>query len=193
MNENEDIQNTTNIPPPDSTVSGSAVNLQRDNVPRVGKEPEETEEQKELREALEPYNRFPKLRRWVEFFTDKNNTKTYGNRTESVIQAGYDVKDRVSASQIGAQNFRKLKGLASIFAEDKQVTFEKLMETALARALTSENKAWWDDIMDLLGYKDLKPAIVVNNNTQNNTQFNLGSAEVKDWNAEFKKFLEQNT
>ena len=154
-----------------------------------GEPKKETEEEKELKELIAPFNRFPKLKKWTELFTDKNNKETYGNRTESAMQA-YDCKDRVSAGVIGSQNFKKLRGIASIFAEDKGVTFEKMMDVALARAVSSENIVWWNTVMDMTGYRDLQTQTVINNNTQNNVQYNLNDDKVIDWNDSFKKFLE---
>lgn len=155
-------------------------------------EPVESQEDKELKAELESLNRYPKLRKWAQLFTDKSNTATYGNRTESAMQAGYNVKDRVSAAQIGAQNFRKLKGLATLFAEDQGVTFNKLMTTISARALTNENPKWTELFMEILGYRDAKGVVVnFNNNTQNNTQINVNAPEVKDFDKEFKNYLKQ--
>lgn len=150
-----------------------------------------TEEEKELVKELQYFDKYPKLKHWAILFTDKNNKATYGNRTESAMQA-YNCNNRITAAAIGSQNFKKLHGLASIFAEDKGITFDKFMETAMARALTSENPRWWEMIATVLGYHDAKnaPQVVVNNNTQNNTNYNLNAPEVVDFNQKFKKFIE---
>lgn len=150
---------------------------------------EKTPEQKELDQALIPFERYPKLKRWTELFLDKNNKATYGNRTESAMIA-YDCKDRVSAGSIGYQNYKKLYGLASILAEDNGVTVDKLINVAAARALSHDNPRWWELYTEMTGLRDPKGAqFVVNNNTQNNTQINVNEADQVNYNEQFKSFV----
>lgn len=154
------------------------------------KEIEPTEEEKELKQLLIPFERYPKLNEWVRLFTDKNNKDTYGNRTESAMRA-YDCKDRASASAIGVQNFRKLRHLASVFVEDRGITIEKLLTVAATRAITSDNPEWFKLLASITDIHDPKaPSITVNNNTQNN-QFNINGDEAENFSKKFKDFLEK--
>lgn len=190
MNEDttqQDIKNAAVLDTPGGVLPVSADDVPGGGLPKVESEP--TEEEQELANALSPFNQSPRLQRWVELFLDKNNKETYGNRTECAMRV-YDCKNRAVAATIGSQNFKKLNGVASIFADDKGITFEKLMDVAMARALSAQDSSWWTLVMDMLGYRDLKPAVVVQNNTQNNTQYNLNAPEVVDFNKNFKKFLE---
>lgn len=154
-----------------------------------GAEIEPSEEEQELSELIKPFKRFPKLKKWTELFLDKNNPKTYGNRTESAMQA-YNCKDRLSASAIGVQNFRKLRGVMAIFADDKGITIDKVIEVTAARALTSDSPEWMKLFTSMTGIYDPKaPQLIVNNNTQNNTQINIASADQVDFNKAFKDFV----
>lgn len=149
-----------------------------------------TTEDKELKQALIPFEKYPKLKKWTELFLDKSNRATYGNRTESAMQA-YDCKDRVSAGNIGYQNYKKLYGLASILAEDSGVTVDKLINVAGARALTHENPRWFELYTEMTGIRDPKGAIVINNNMQNNTQININEPEAINHSEKFKDYLKQ--
>lgn len=147
-----------------------------------------TPEEKEYQQGIEAFNRYPKLKKWAELFLDKNNKATYGNRTESAMQA-YDCKNRVVAGQIGAQNFKKLRGLASAFADQEGFTFELLYRKAVNEVINSDNPAWFDRVLELLDYKDNKFVVASQvNNIQNNYNFN--GEQTEDFSAKFKKFLE---
>lgn len=148
-------------------------------------------EEKEIKIVKKQYKLTPKFNAWVQYFTNKNNPETYGNKTQSAILAySLDPKTEYAiAGSMGYQNFKKLQSLASVFADHKGVTFDKLMQTAMARAMSSENPEWWDRVMEMTGYKEPKGAqVVVQNNTQNNVQVN--GAEAVDFSAKFKQFLE---
>lgn len=164
---------------------------QERNTPVAQELKEESAEDKEIRAQIESFDRFPKLRKWATLFTDKNNKATYGNRTESAMQA-YDCKDRFSAMAIGSQNFRKLKGLASMFMENSGKSFEDLINVILARAMTSERRDWMDLALEITDYKDPKgtPSIAIQNNVQTNIQ--VGEAEKVDFDAAFKEFIKNS-
>ncbi len=59
---------------------------------------------------------------WLKHFTDIDNPKTFNNRTESTYAAGYAVNSRECASQIGSQNFRKLKAHISKWLNEAGLT-----------------------------------------------------------------------
>lgn len=153
--------------------------------------PEVSEEEKEISHTLESFERFPKLKKWAELFTNKDNKATYGNRTESAMQA-YNCKSRPIAGNIGSQNYKKLHGVASLFAEDRGVTVTSMLEVLAARALSSESAEWWKLAASVFGIHDPKvPQLLVQNNTQINASLSVDNPEVIDFNASFKRFLEQ--
>lgn len=129
---------------------------------------------------------------WCYYFTDKKNKDTYGNKTQSAIKA-YNLdpdKQYSSAGVIGYENYKKLKGIASQFIEDKGFTLPKMLDIALAKMMKTDNKAWYDEVMILAGNKEPAGAQVL---VQNNTQINnidLNAVEAKDFNKKFQKFLE---
>lgn len=121
---------------------------------------------------------------------DRKNDETYGNKTQSALKA-YNldpVKQYHSAGQIGYENYKKLESFASLYLEEKGFTLPKLLDIATARALSTDNKAWWDELMIMTGNKK---AIVPQNVTTNNTQININAAEAVNFNAKFKEFLEK--
>lgn len=129
----------------------------------------------------------PKEIKFFNLFTDEKNKETYGNRTESAMQA-FDCSSRAVAATIGSRLFRKVKGLASSFADQKGYTFEILMGRALTQATSTESPEWWDRVMDMLEYRDLKPTVQVQQNTQNN-YYDLRSPEVEKVNKAIKEAL----
>lgn len=151
---------------------------------------EQSDEDTEIQQLLVPFDKYPKLKKWVQLFTDPKNKQTYGNRTESAMQA-YNCKDRIVAASIGYQNFRKLQGLASIFVENKGITIEKLITVLATRAITSENPKWFEMFAEMIGIRDPKGAsMIINNVQQNNTIATTVSEEdQKSFNERFKEFV----
>ncbi len=150
-----------------------------------------SEEEQEIARLREALNKSPKLSKWLELFLDQSNPKTYGNKTESAMQA-YDCKSRHDAGNIGYQNYKKLGGIASMYLETKGVTAGKLLDVAVAKLYESKNgggKEWWETIATLTGVKEPNNAqILVQNNTQVNN-YDLNAPEVKDFNKKFEEFL----
>ena len=97
-----------------------------------------------------------KFNDWVEYFLDKKNKETYGNLTQSAIRAYMlDPKEQYdSASTIGSENYRKLRHLASMYAETKGLGFGKMLDIATQKMLVSKTPEWWDRLMKLFGYAD---------------------------------------
>lgn len=172
----------------DTVSAGSPSVLATPPVPEIIETNED--EEKEIEEVKVKYKLTPKFNRWCELYTDPKNKRTYGNKTESAIQAyGLDpVKQRVVAGSMGYQNFKKLQNAASIFAEQKGYTFDKWLDVGWLKMLQSNSPDWWDRVGDLTGYRSMKPAVVVQNNTQNN-QYNLNAPEVVDFNKKFREFI----
>lgn len=151
---------------------------------------EQNDEDEEVQRLLIPFDKYPKLKKWVQLFTDQDNRETYGNRTESAMQA-YNCKDRIVAASIGYQNFRKLQGLASIFVENKGITIEKIITVLATRAITSENPKWFEMFTEMMGIRDPKGAsVVINNVQQNNTMItDISDEEKKSFNEQFREWV----
>jgi hypothetical protein len=150
---------------------------------------EPTEEQKQ-------YIITQKFEDWVAAFIDKKSP-TYGNATQSAIKA-YNldpVKQYGSAAQIGLANVKKHKGLAMQYAESRGLTYGSILDIQITKATDSkakDQKAWFDDLKEDLGYREPRGAQVIIQNTQNNANIDLNAPEAKDFNKEFKKFLYQD-
>jgi hypothetical protein len=155
--------------------------------PAVPEEKELSTEEKEIKEIIDRYEKYPKLSKWIQLFLSKDNKETFGNRTESAMRS-YNCKDRVSAAEIGAQNFRKLKGLASAYAEIKGFGVGKMIDIGLAKTLQSEDPRWYEIMGSMLDFYYPKAQVQIQNNTQNNIQVN--EADTIDFQSAFKKFLE---
>jgi hypothetical protein len=91
-----------------------------------------------------------KFKRWVELFTDKSNSKFYGNKTQCAL-AAYDTNNYDSASSIGYQNFRKLQFLASEILEKEGFGFAEMMKIGMAKVMHG-TFADWDKMMERCGY-----------------------------------------
>jgi hypothetical protein len=117
---------------------------------------------------------------------DKENKQTYGNATQSVIEA-YQLDPKTqygSACQIAHDNIRKHKYLGLMYAETKMVTTGKddvgnkiesqfglgmMLDVAIARMLQSKYPDWWDRVMELCGFSEPKGGVnIYNNNSQTN-------------------------
>lgn len=184
------IQGNTDEPRNDNAAATGVVLHKQGLLNNKPAKPVLTDEEKELQQALIPFKKYPKLKKWTELFLDKSNKATYGNRTESAMQA-YDCGNRADAATIGSQNYRKLKGLALNFFEDKGVTVEKLLDVLAARALTSDKAEWWKLAAEVVGIHDPKlPSVVVNNNTQNNITVDVNGQEMESFNESFQRFVE---
>lgn len=67
-----------------------------------------------------------KLLLWFKYFLDASNPETYLNNTNSAVAAGYKAKSRECFGSIGAQNFKKLKGLISVWLDENGMSPEAL-------------------------------------------------------------------
>jgi hypothetical protein len=156
---------------------------------------EETPEQEEasaVEEIKKEYKLTPKFNKWVECFFDKSpDSKTYMNKTQSAIVA-YNL-DSVTeygiAGSMGYQNFKKLQNVASRIGDEKGWTFEKFMQVGWLNALKSDKPEWWDRMGDMLGFRSMKPQVVVQQNTQNNTLIEVADGDKKSFNDQFKDFI----
>lgn len=150
-------------------------------------------EEKELAEVKTQYKLTPKFTAWIKCFTDPKEKATYGNKTQSAIKAySLDpVKDYAVAGSMGYQNFKKLQSVASIFAEQKGYTFDKMMDAAWLKFLKSEDPAWFDRLADWFGVRDLKPTTLIDARSQTNI-INVPEGEKKTFNDQFRDFVKSS-
>lgn len=184
-------------------VQGNETNLSRATDNRGGTrgdilaveptEPDVSAEEKELAEVKTQYKLTPKFTAWIKCFTDPKEKATYGNKTQSAIKAySLDpVKDYAVAGSMGYQNFKKLQSVASIFAEQKGYTFDKMMDAAWLKFLKSEDPAWFDRLADWFGVRDLKPTTVIDARSQTNI-INVPEGEKKTFNDQFRDFIKSS-
>lgn len=162
-------------------------------------EPPEHTEEKEIAEVKKKYILTPKFNKWFEYFTQKGHTvhikgedkETYMNQTLSTIKA-YNldpVREYHLGSTIGHKNMRKAENLASTIAAEKGYTIDKFVDVAYLNMMKKESPEWWDRFGDMVGFRSMKPQVVVQNNTQNNTLINVPDGEKKSFNDQFREFV----
>jgi len=133
----------------------------------------------------------PKLQHFLELVTDKSNAKTYGNMTESAMQA-YDCKNRVSAATLGHKAYRKVKTLGLAYADDRGHTLGKMIDVAMAKLYDSKNGGgieWWREVMEITGLKEPAGAKIVINNSNQTNNVDINDPAAIDYNKKFKQFL----
>lgn len=155
------------------------------------KTPEQIETE-EIEQIKTNYRLTPKFNQWCINFFDKNNKQTYLNKTQSAIDAyGLDpIKQYHVGSKIGQQNYHKLSNVAADVAERNNFSMDLWLNKGWLKMLESDNPAWWDRIGEVLGFKTAAPQIVLNQNTQNNTQVNVNGVEKEKFNDQFRKWIE---
>lgn len=76
-----------------------------------------------------------------------------------------------------------------IFAQ-RGLHYAGLLNIAANKVISTDNPRWWDIVAEHQGYnKDLKQVVAVTNNQFN--MYSLDSKDVKDFNKDFSKFLEE--
>ena len=196
-------ENANQTPPvttaPSPVLDDKPVEVRLATTPQEGKvitspqenDPEPDSEETQIAEVKKTYRLTPKFNKWVECFFDKSNKVTYMNRTQSALIA-YNLDPKTEygiASSMGYQNFRKLQHVATRVADENGWTFEKFMQVGWLKTLSSESPEWWDRMGDMLGFRELKPAVLVQQNTQNNTIVNVAPEEKKSFNEQFRNFI----
>jgi hypothetical protein len=166
--------------------------IQNENTPEDlnDRTPEQIESD-EVENVKKSYKLTPKFNRWCELYLDKKNKDTYLNKTRSALQA-YSLDETTEyaiAGSMGYQNFKKLQNVASQIADRKDYNLEKWLDVGWLQMLKSQSPEWWDRIGDMLGFRDLKPQLVVQQNTQNNTIINATDEQKKSFNEQFRSFI----
>jgi hypothetical protein len=94
-----------------------------------------------------------KFNKWVEYFTDDKNPKTFGNATQSAI-AAYPNQTYATAAQSGHSNIRKYKYLSTMIGEKLGLTLDKMLKIGANKMMKSDNPRWWENMMLTLGYTE---------------------------------------
>lgn len=97
-----------------------------------------------------------KYSKWLEYYTDEKNPKTYSNGVQSAL-AAYGNITYGTASQIATDNKKKFKYSRQMFAEKSGFTFEKFQKATIAKFLRSEKPEWFDKVKQITGYADEIP------------------------------------
>lgn len=101
------------------------------------------------------YRESYKYDKWLQYFTDRNNPKTYGNGVQSALLAyGANITYQ-SANKIAIDNKKKFKYFRSVIAEKEGITFEKFMKTAWMHYLKSGKAEWFDKVANVTGFSDM--------------------------------------
>ena len=100
-----------------------------------------------------------KFNKWVEYFTDINNPKTFGNATQSTI-AAYPNMSYGSAAVIGSDNFKKVKYLGRAMFESmkdekgRPMGFKSILTLLYNKMQKSDNPGWFDRFNMAVKYVD---------------------------------------
>lgn len=128
------------------------------------------------------YRESMKFNEWTRLILDKKNTDTFGNFTQAALLVyaldESDPKQYSTANAIGSQNYRKLKDIASLTLQKKGLTFGSLMDILMARAATSQSSTWWEITMEMMGYRDRRPAANINQYNQINNFIPLNDEQL---------------
>lgn len=154
-----------------------------------------SEEQQQLEEIHKKIETFPKLREWLLLFLDKSNERTFGNKTQSAIQAYKldPVRQYYVAASIGYQNFKKLQIVASAYYDADGMTTAKVLDLIAVHAVAGKPKAL-EMLATITGVYDPKSAQITINNTQNNTNtitnVKADDPRIAQVNKDFQEFIE---
>lgn len=158
---------------------------------------EPNEEDKELQEIKNVFNKAPKFSKWRELYFDKDNKlqlKTFVNATLSAIHAyGLDINspdDRQYASELGYKNTRKCKNWAREYLSSIGTTPEVVLKTLAVKSLSTDNPRYFQMLMEIMDIYNPKPNTLVQNNIQTNIDIEVSEAEKKEVKDAFKRFLE---
>lgn len=154
-------------------------------------QPELPPEEKEIAEVKTQYRLTPKFNAWYNLYLDKSNKETYLNQTKAALEAySLDPKTQYQvAAQIGYKNMKKVEDLCLRIAEERGYTVDKWLDKSWLQMLKSDSPEWWDRIGDQLGFRSLKPAVQINQKTQNNTFVNVTPEQQQSFNDDFKSFV----
>jgi hypothetical protein len=168
-----------------------------ETVPAVsGLEPTEvSEEKKETELSIEELQLRPQFELFLKLYTDpgtkENPNKLFGNATQCAIEAyQLEVPRQYNyAKSLGHRLVTSNNHVARKILEKRGLHYAGMLNIAANKVMSTDNPRWWDIVAEHQGYnKDVKATVQVTNNQLN--MFNLDSKEVKDFNKDFAKFLE---
>lgn len=76
-----------------------------------------------------------------------------GNATQAALTVNPTVSI-TTASRLGGQYMRQVKGLAQIHLEKKGYGYGKMMDVATKKMEEARDPQWWDRLMKMAGYED---------------------------------------
>lgn len=104
-------------------------------------------------EYIETY----KFEKWVEYYTDDKNPKTYSNAIQSVFAAYGTNMTYGAASNIAVDNNKKFRYMRRAFAEKAGFTFDKFQKMTIAKFAKGNDPRWYDKVKEVTGFSDLIP------------------------------------
>lgn len=132
------------------------------------------------------YRDTPKFRLWLQLFSDKGNKKTFGNQTQSAIEAyGLDpVAQYDTAAVIGHKNIKKVKFLARTVYNQMGVTYGTVLAAIWKKAIDPKYKnndllAWVTEVSDIELPAPLPTTKADQTVVNNNTQINVNEVNIK--------------
>jgi hypothetical protein len=151
------------------------------------------QEAHQISETKKNYRMTPKFVLWAKLFTDKTNKVTYGNQTQSAMQAYQLDPDTqyYAAGTIGKENYRKLQEVGSRYLESQGITFGKMLDIAVTKMATTDKKEWYDEVAMHMGMPTHQPK-AQQSLTQNNQYnvINITDPDAIQFNNELLKAIE---
>lgn len=191
----------------DQTQNDNALQLQNnENIPEelpetvpaiLGVEPVEVLTEDKTKElTVDDLQLSPKFDLFLELYTTpgtkEHPNKLFGNATQSYY-AAYDpekTKSNSYARKKGSELVAKGNLVAQEIFARRGLHYAGMLNIAANKVIATDNPRWWDIVAEHQGYnKDPKQVVAVTNNQFN--MYSLDSKDVKDFNKDFSKFLEE--
>lgn len=147
--------------------------------PQVPQElsPEEKQIEKAKLRSGKHFTKSPKFQEWYRLFTNKSNKETFGNATQSTIQAyNLDPESQYGvARQMGSENLAKLDNAFGEILAKKGVTFGSMVDIGFNKMLKSNSFDSWLMFLEMLGapvpnFKPISSPTVYMNQVNNNIE-----------------------
>jgi hypothetical protein len=127
----------------------------------------ESKEEKEKNAERERLLEDPQVQLFLQYYYDKTEKETFGNRVKSYIKAyNFDpVKQYWSAASLSSRLYKKVKSSAQEYLEESGWGIETLLELNKQKAVSTNNARYLDMLYEM---GDYKKAVGVTNNNQFN-------------------------
>jgi hypothetical protein len=87
----------------------------------------------------------PKMRKWLKFYLDESNGKTFWNRSASAKAAGYKCSSPAGFENVGSQNFRKMADYIESWLDERGLSEARLKELLVDGLQAYETKFFQKD------------------------------------------------